>query len=648
MNCNFTNNNAHYGGAIANAFAENCTFEHNNAYYQGGAIYLKDKTDETIVNCNFVENSAKSHPGDQKGTGGAILLWNCVEIKVSDCTFVKNSGELYGGAIDAEGSQYNKVYNCIFVNNTEYGNGHGSAIYWSSLYGNISNCIFLNNENIVIYSHDPLNANNNWYGNTAINYDRNSSVNEKVNMTKWLFLNVTADSDSIEVLSTSNITFNLYLYDSESGNISKYDASLLKPINLNITSEKGDVDKNIAKFNETIKYTATAGGTGRVTAKWETVEYSIEVCNIKLNPNLSADSKEVQYSKNTIMTLNFNDIATGRVNITLKGKKYNQTFTDLDLNSTISLANVLIDEYNVTVTYSGDERFLNSSANATLKVTRSSTDIISDSVTVAYDNDDYLIAALKDSYGNPISEVYMTVDLNGVKNYKTDGNGAINVPTKGLNVATYTATITFKDDEYYIGSNKTVNITVNKLKTQLTANSITATYNVNKNLVVTLKDINGNPLSGFNVIVGLNGGKTYVTDKNGQIKVAVVRLVPKTYYVKITFKGNGNYVEKTKDVKVTVKKAKPKLTAKAKKFKKSLKTKKYTVTLKGNTGKAIKKVKLTLKIKGKTYTARTDNKGKAIFKIKKLTKKGTFKAIITFKGNKYYSKITKKVTIKIK
>ena len=72
------------------------------------------------------------------------------------------------------------------------------------------------------------------------------------------------------------------------------------------------------------------------------------------------------------------------------------------------------------------------------------------------------------------------------------------------------------------------------------------------------------------------------------------------------------------------------------------------MTLKNSKGKAIKKMRVTLKIKGKTFSAKTNSKGKATFKIKKLTKKGTFKAVIRFKGNKYYNKVTKTVKIKIK
>ncbi|MBP3790554.1 MAG: hypothetical protein ILA26_00825 [Methanobrevibacter sp.] len=63
----------------------------------------------------------------------------------------------------------------------------------------------------------------------------------------------------------------------------------------------------------------------------------------------------------------------------------------------------------------------------------------------------------------------------------------------------------------------------------------------------------------------------------------------------------------------------------------------------------MKKAKVTLKIKGKkAIKAKTNSKGKAVFKIKKLTKKGTYKATVTFKANKYYNKVTKKVKIRVK
>ncbi|WP_407393996.1 SBBP repeat-containing protein [Methanobrevibacter sp.] len=96
-----------------------------------------------------------------------------------------------------------------------------------------------------------------------------------------------------------------------------------------------------------------------------------------------------------------------------------------------------------------------------------------------------------------------------------------------------------------------------------------------------------------------------------------------------------------------VSKAKAKITAKNAKFKAKAKTKKYTITLKGN-NKAIKKVKVTIKIKGKTYKATTNKKGKATFKITKLTKKGKYTTKVKFNGNKNFKKADKKVTITVK
>lgn len=87
-----------------------------------------------------------------------------------------------------------------------------------------------------------------------------------------------------------------------------------------------------------------------------------------------------------------------------------------------------------------------------------------------------------------------------------------------------------------------------------------------------------------------------------------------------------------------------KIIANKKTFKVKIKTKKYSITLKSS-NKTIKKIKVILKIKGKTYIATTNNKGKATFKITKLNKRGTYKAIIIFKGDKKYNKSTKAVKI---
>ena len=233
-----------------------------------------------------------------------------------------------------------------------------------------------------------------------------------------------------------------------------------------------------------------------------------------------------------------------------------------------------------------------------------------------------------------------------------DNSGVVSVDEKGkvtaLKVGKAVIVVKINPNGVYAENSTKITVNVGKIPTKISSSAVTTVYNVNKNLVITLKDVNGNPLGKTNMTVDLNGAKTYSTDENGQVKVSTKGLAPKAYTAKITFNGNSIYDKSTKNVKVTVKKAASKIAAKAKTFKTITKTKKYAIVLKNNVNKAISKATVYLKVGGKTYKATTNSKGKATFKITKLSKKGTYKAAITFKGNAYYNKATKKVTIKVK
>ena len=78
------------------------------------------------------------------------------------------------------------------------------------------------------------------------------------------------------------------------------------------------------------------------------------------------------------------------------------------------------------------------------------------------------------------------------------------------------------------------------------------------------------------------------------------------------------------------------------------KTKKYLISLKTDKNKVYKKQKVYIKVKGKVYYAKTDYKGRATFKLTKLTKRGTFTAKILYYGNSNYNAISKKVKITVK
>ena len=261
-----------------------------------------------------------------------------------------------------------------------------------------------------------------------------------------------------------------------------------------------------------------------------------------------------------------------------------------------------------------------------------------------------VVIAIRDANGNAVSGVTVNYVINGENMTGiTDENGTITISDLTNEVV---VSAVFAGNENFLASNNTAdfNFTIPKVATQLSCAGVTTYYNVGKNLVVTLKDVNGNVLANKMVTVNFIG-KTYtkVTDANGQIIFKLsATLLPKTYLTTITFAGDETLINSSVATKVVVKKATVKMAASAKTFKKSLKTKKYSITLKNNLGKVMKNTKVTLKIKGKTFSAYTNSKGVATFKITKLTKKGKYTSYVKYAGSKYYNALNKKVVITLK
>ena len=227
-----------------------------------------------------------------------------------------------------------------------------------------------------------------------------------------------------------------------------------------------------------------------------------------------------------------------------------------------------------------------------------------------------------------------------------DGIATLVIPN--LDEESYNANVTYIDNNL-TRAEIPVNFTVNQKN--VTINAKNATYVINYGGTYNVDFVN--VTDGVKVTITLNGKNIGTsTIKNGVASIKLTAKILKTakagtknVIIKI---NSANYSPISKTVKITINNEKTKMTAKAKTFKSKVKTKKYTILLKNSKNKAMKKAKVTLKVKGKIYTAKTNSKGKATFKITKLTKKGTYKAVIKYKGSPYYNKVTKTVKIKIK
>ena len=266
-----------------------------------------------------------------------------------------------------------------------------------------------------------------------------------------------------------------------------------------------------------------------------------------------------------------------------------------------------------------------------------------------------VVIALTDNSSAPIAGATVKYTVNGGEEQTVttgeDGKATVSGLTGEVTIA-----VNYEGNESFnaISDSKFFNFTEEpvvppKVATKITAPKVTATYNVAKKLVITLTDKDGKALANKKVTVKVGTiSKTLNTNAKGQVSLNVATIVPKTYTATVKFAGDDGYLASSVSPKVVVSKAKPKITAKAKTFKVKVKTKKYTVTLKNNKGKVMKKVKLTLKVGKKTYKATTNSKGKATFKITKLTKKGKYTATIKFAGSKYYKALSKKAKITVK
>ena len=684
-NCNFTRNSAsNNSGAVyfsSDGEVTNCSFTESTASNNGGAVYVSGIG--TLTNCNFTNNTATY-------IGGAIMFGSSTGT-VTNCNFVNNTASEEGGAVYF--SNTGEVTNCNFVNNHA---DSGGAIFSNQLYTAADTCIFKRNSgdnvNTVIYP-PTLKVDN---FTTVYGSGEKLTFDLKTNSS----IPVTNGNISISVYSKDNgecvrnyncLSGEGWIPDLPVGSyIAVFDTEY--PEFHMLITRTINIIPNIPYYVNITSIT-TNNKTVNITAKSNMPQDIIQGKLLFILPDGTADGMviEANYAGNGIWWAEHTFDAYGEY-------KVNATYVGLD-NVTITNATISISKTptEITVENATLELLVGDSIGTGAALTPADAGELtftSNNITVAKvedgkiiavgegtaiitvsfsGNDDYAAAEDKtinvdvikyDSkvtiepinstvYPNNVTIKYsienktnVTVTIDGVSDDKIIiTNDTITVI--GLDAGEYTIVVINNESSIYHKSNDTKTFTVNKQATSITGADVSTTYNINKDLVITLKDANGNPLTGVKVTVDLNGAKTYTTDKNGQVKVSTKGLAPKAYTAKVTFNGNTNYDKSTKDVKVTVKKATPKLTAKKKTFKTSVKTKKYTITLKDNTGKAIKKAKVTLKVKGKTYKATTNSKGKAVFKIKNLKKKGTFKATITYKGNKYYNKITKKANIKV-
>ncbi|MBQ6813335.1 MAG: peptidoglycan-binding protein, partial [Methanobrevibacter sp.] len=471
-------------------------------------------------------------------------------VTISGCVFINNTAKVNGGAIAFDGDNVT-ISGCVFINNTANKGGGAIAIPLADNF-RINNNIFLNNKDgygevIFLSILANYNIDYNWFGNTALNY----KIKQNYGVDHWLFLNATANPDELTILDTSEITFKLYLY-TEDG-IREYNNSLMPPVNLTLSSVNGDLSSYSAGLDDSVTFTPLSRATAEISAKWETVEYSIQLevkgADSKLNVTLSPT--EISFGDNATLHLEYNPNATGTVNISIAGKKHKYSMEDIGLNASVILSGLLPDEYNITVIYSGDENFtgatLTPEDSLTVKMLPSNMEVTSFDIYVNDTNGVMFNISLDESATGSLKlsgDIEKEISLNDGQ--KENGKTVILIENTGLAVGKYNVSFSYSGDEIYENSTESSLSRIMIIQTQVIAknDSIELTAGDESWMEYTLI-----PSDAVGEITFSSNDTTVVeVNSTGEIRAVGEGIA----MVTITFSGNENYTSSNATVEVKV------------------------------------------------------------------------------------------------
>ena len=260
----------------------------------------------------------------------------------------------------------------------------------------------------------------------------------------------------------------------------------------------------------------------------------------------------------------------------------------------------------------------------------------------------------------PYATGNVTIIVNSEEHSVELVDGIANYTITDLVAGSYSIVAVYDGNDIFANLYNSTSFTVESepvilINTTVSADNLNIKAGNNGTLNVVLTDVNNNTLANKSVSIIIDGVTyTDVTNGSGVASFSIGFNNAGSYVGILYFAGDDAYdsalgyatVSVTKESTVVTKKATT-ITAPKKTFKAKKKTKKVKITLKsGSTLLSGKKI--TLKVKGKTYKAKTNSKGKATFKVKKLTKKGTYKYKVKFAGDSLYKAVSKKGKIKVK
>ena len=268
----------------------------------------------------------------------------------------------------------------------------------------------------------------------------------------------------------------------------------------------------------------------------------------KLPSSVLVNVKDIVVGEDDVISIALPEDATGNVTITVNGKNYVAVVKYGVASVTIS--DLAKGNYNVSVKYSGDNKYLPGENTTQFSVAKVSDYNVTVDIVDIIEGENATVTVVVPDDGT--GEVIITIDG---KEYKGSvDNGVAKVVIPDLKEGTYKVVTFYTGDNKYDSMIVNGTITVNKnTKTTLTMDDVVKYFKGAQNLTAKLVDAFGNPIANATIYFTVNG-KVYAktTDKNGTASMGI-GLVPNEYKVNAVFNGTKDYDKATANATVTVK-----------------------------------------------------------------------------------------------
>ena len=482
---------------------------------------------------------------------------------------------------------------------------------------------------------------------TKINYEGNdiyapSEANASIIINK-ITTNLNADNISFTYGDQRNLLITLKDYKNNVLTNKDIKISLDGKNHTLTTNNSGQVTLAVDSLpgNYTAKITFTEDEIYLPTAS------SILITINKIDTILTANNISFTYDNPTNLTTTLTDnkgnpLKEKQITITINETKHTLT-TDNNGQATLPIDS-LPGTYTTKINYEGNDIYTPSEVNATVTIKKITTNIQTNDITFIYNEPENLTITLKDYKNNVLTNKNLKITLDGLnQTLKTDNNGEVTLPIN-LVPGTYTAKITFSEDEICLPSSTNANIIINKIATTITANNITSIYGEPENLTITLKDYKNNLLTNKNIKITIDDENYNLTTNNNGQSTLAIDLLPGNHTAEIIYEEDAIYLSSSSNANIIINKIATFITANNINFTYD-NPENLTVTLKDYKNNFLTNKNIQIIINDKNHTITTNNNGQATLPIDTLP--GNYTAKITFNEDEIYLQTTANAQITI-